>query len=90
MQTITNQTNELIHEINIAHNINCNDRARHHIHKHLMKNRNHNERKWNELNIWLRNNPLATVEEIQVVRTLLNNGESVRGFRIERGVVKNA
>jgi anti-sigma-K factor RskA len=76
--------NELAHEINIAHNIDCNRRARFHIRNLLTKNRNENEKKWNELNFWLRNNPSATVDEVQVVRTLLNSGETVRGFRVKQ------
>ena len=78
----TKTINAIIHEINIAHSIDCNDRARYQISKQCTSLRNQSEFKWNELNIWLRNNPSATVGEIQVVRTKLNSGESVRGFRI--------
>lgn len=76
--------NALAHEINKAHNIDCNDRAKYHIRNHLTSIRNQNEMKWDELNIWLRANTDATVGEIQVVRTELNSGKSVRGFKVKR------
>lgn len=76
-------TDMIIHEVNVAHGINCNEQARYHIKKQcsiLTSERNTVEKKWNELGIWLLNNPDATVGEIQLVREKLNQGEYVRGF----------
>lgn len=82
--TIENTIDSIIHEVNVAHNIDCNPKARYHISKQCYIMRNEAEKKWNELGIWLLNNPNAIMEDIQLVREKLNIGEYVRGFKIER------
>lgn len=74
---------KIIHTFQVAHSLHCNDQARVNIEKLCKIAENTSELKWNELNFWLRNNPLATVEEIQVVREMLNQGKSVRGYKTE-------
>jgi hypothetical protein len=82
--------NNIIHEVNIAHSIDCNKQARYHIQKQCTIMRNKVEKKWNELGIWLLNNPDATVVEIQIVREKLNIGDSVRGFKIGKDKLINS
>lgn len=72
----------IIHEVNVAHSINCNQQARYHISKQCKMMRNQVEKKWNELGFWLNNNPEATLGDIQMIREKLNQGESVRGFKL--------
>jgi hypothetical protein len=75
----------IIHEVNIAHHIHCNAQARFHIDKQCRILRNDSEKKWNELGIWMRENPYASVDEIHVIRAELNLGGSIRGVRIKEG-----
>lgn len=74
----------IIHEVNVAHSINCNPKARYYISKQCYILRNQAENKWNELGFWLNNNTDALMEDIQLVREKLNIGEHVRGFKMER------
>lgn len=73
----------IIHEVNVAHGIDCNEQARYHIDKQCYIARNENERKWNELGVWLLNNPCANVADVQETRAMLNRGEGVRDHRLE-------
>ena len=72
----------IIHEVNVAHSINCNQQARYHISKQCRSMRNQVEKKWNELGIWMLNNPEATFSNIQTIREKLNQGEYVRGVKL--------
>lgn len=75
--------NAIIHEVNVAHGIDCNAQARYHIAKQCRTARLEFERKWNELGVWLLNNPCATVADVQETRAMLNRGEGVRNHRLE-------
>lgn len=79
-----NTINAIIHEINVAHGIDCNAQARYHIAKQCRIARLEFERKWNELGVWLIDNTEASVADIQAVRKKINRGESTRGFKICR------
>lgn len=82
---LTNNTiNAIIHEVNVAHSIDCSQHARYHIAKqcnNMKSEANKTEKKWNELGIWLKHNPDATVDEIQIIREKLNRSEYVRDLR---------
>ena len=79
-----NTINAIIHEVNVAHGIDCNAQARYHIAKQCRIARLEFELKWNELGVWLLDNSDASVTDIQEVRGMLNRGERTRGFKICR------
>lgn len=70
--------NATIHGINVAHSIDCNEQARYHIKKQFQIMSNKYYEKWNELGIWMCNNPDASVAEIQKIRAKINGGIYVR------------
>jgi hypothetical protein len=74
----------IIHEINVAQEINCNEKARTKISDHCKGLENILAKRWNELNIWLKNNPQASYEQIQFIREKLTQGKYVRDDRLDK------
>jgi hypothetical protein len=72
----------IIHEVNVAQSIACNRQAMYHISKKCHEINNYNVKKWNELKIWMKDNPSATLENIQYAMSLLENDKAVRDFKI--------
>jgi len=71
----------LIHEVNVAHSIHLNDQARFHIQKICNTYKNKQAIRWNELGHWLNRNPDATVDQIKVIREMLDNNEYIRNYK---------
>jgi hypothetical protein len=46
-----------------------------------IKKENH-EKRWNELRIWLRENPNASLKDIQQIMLHLDNGEYIRDIKV--------
>ena len=83
--TTDERIDSIIHEVNVAHSIDCNPQARYHISKQCKIIRNEVEKKWNELGFWLNNNPEATLADIQLVREILNkSNHSIRGVKVDQ------
>jgi hypothetical protein len=72
---------QIIHQFQLAHSLHCNDQARYQIAKLCKAAENKEALKWNEFWIWIRNNETATHDDMQVVRRMIERGESVRGFK---------
>lgn len=76
-QAVTN----IIHEVNVAHSIDCNSQARYHILKHCNIINNKSKIKYNDLVEWIADNPEASHEQINRVIEKINQGFDVRGFK---------
>lgn len=85
--------NHICHMVNINESIHLSHKSRHDVFftvravadywkkdSDKLREENHAKR-WNELTIWLRENPHATGEEVQKIMNRLNQKESVRGVK---------
>jgi hypothetical protein len=66
--------NNTVHEINVAHGMECNEQARYHIKKQFQILSNKYYEKWNELGVWMCNNPDASVADVQKIRAKIYGG----------------
>jgi len=73
---------KIIHEVNVAESINCNQQTRTRIERECDIAENEYVKKWNELKIWLIGNNRAHVVDIKVVMERLDRGKGVRGFNV--------
>lgn len=74
----------IVHEVNVAESIDLNKQSRHHISQKCYIIYNQAEQNWNELGFWMANNLDASVKQLQTIRGMLRNGDSVRGFTFNK------
>jgi len=78
---------KIIHEVNVAESINCNQQTRTRIERECDIAENEYTKKWNELEIWLRNNKDVSVSNVQGLMRILDRGEGVRDVRVWEGLL---
>lgn len=74
----------IVHEVNVAHSIDCNSQARYHILKQCNIINNKSKIKYNDLTEWIAGNPEASHEQIKRVIEKINVGDDVRGFKFAK------
>lgn len=68
----------ITYEVNVAESIDCGHQARTHISSICHTLQNQSERKWNELRLWIKDNPDASLEDIVHICEKLDKGDSIR------------
>ena len=84
LKNLDNSVSSIIHEVNVGHSIDCNQRARYHIQKQCIIIHNKAIIKYNDLKEWIAGNQDASMEDIQLIISKIDAGDDVRGFKIER------